>query len=239
MIHDVAREAEKGRLLLVATTDVATGEPVVWDLGSIARNGSTHARALFRDVLLASTSVPAVFPPVKIRIRDDQATHEEVHVDGNATLPFFVPLLAAQRTPGAENDSRRATVFVIVDGPLGRPTGEARLTTQAILSSSIHAGLDQMLLTRLELTAATAELEAVPLRYSALPSMYPETDSFDFRASSLRPLFHYAYECARQGRLWTAFGHTEVGGSAKAQPAKTQSVPCPADDAFIGYFARR
>src|SRR6202030_4386511 len=57
MIHAVAREADKGRLLLVATTDVATGEPVLWDLGAIARNGGASARTLFRDVLVASASV--------------------------------------------------------------------------------------------------------------------------------------------------------------------------------------
>lgn len=50
MVQAVAREADKGRLLLVATTDVATAEPVVWDLGSIARNGGPNARTLFRDV---------------------------------------------------------------------------------------------------------------------------------------------------------------------------------------------
>ncbi len=53
-IKAVAREAASGRLLLVATTNVDTGETVVWDLGSIAMNGGAHAKALFRDVLVAS-----------------------------------------------------------------------------------------------------------------------------------------------------------------------------------------
>jgi hypothetical protein len=35
MIEAVAREADRGRLLLVATTDVASGEPVVWDMADI------------------------------------------------------------------------------------------------------------------------------------------------------------------------------------------------------------
>src|SRR6202030_119668 len=47
MIRAIAREAGKGRLLLVATTDVASGERVVWDLGAIARNGGPNARVLF------------------------------------------------------------------------------------------------------------------------------------------------------------------------------------------------
>jgi hypothetical protein len=47
LIEAVAHEALSGRLLLVATTDVSTGETVVWDVGSIAMNGGPGARALF------------------------------------------------------------------------------------------------------------------------------------------------------------------------------------------------
>jgi hypothetical protein len=50
LIQAVAHEASTGRLLLVATTDVNTGEPVVWDLGSIAMNGGSGARILTRSV---------------------------------------------------------------------------------------------------------------------------------------------------------------------------------------------
>ena len=71
MIEAVATEAARGRLLLVATTDFATGEPVVWDLGSIALYGGHDARKLFRSVLLASASVPGIFPPVIIRVRTE------------------------------------------------------------------------------------------------------------------------------------------------------------------------
>jgi predicted acylesterase/phospholipase RssA len=91
LIQAVAREALTGRLLLVATTDVSTGEPVIWDLGSIAMNGGDGARALFRDVLVASASVPGLFPPVIIRVQEQQALYEEVHVGGTIAVPFFVP----------------------------------------------------------------------------------------------------------------------------------------------------
>src|SRR5271154_5042695 len=58
LIQAVAGEASSGRLLLVATTDVSTGERVIWDLGSIAMYGGADARMLFRDVLVAAASVP-------------------------------------------------------------------------------------------------------------------------------------------------------------------------------------
>jgi predicted acylesterase/phospholipase RssA len=238
MIAAVAREADKGRLLLVATTDVATGEPVVWDLGSIARNGGPSARTLFRDVLVASASVPGMFPPVTIRVREDAAPHDEVHVDGAPTMPFFVPPAFLQTPPGTFDGTQRTGVYVIIDGPLGDSARATRLTARAILSRTIHAGLDHMLLTTLELTAAIAQLQGATLQYAAVSSAYPRLDPLDFRADTMRPLFRYADECAQQGRLWTPFRRT--GDDAPTAPmAEPQEVPCPADDAFIRYFAFR
>src|SRR5262249_52416393 len=82
MISTVAAEAAAGRLLLVGTTDLASGERVIWDLGSIALYGGPEARELFCKVLLASASVPGMFPPVVIRYRMNGGTRVETHVDG-------------------------------------------------------------------------------------------------------------------------------------------------------------
>jgi predicted acylesterase/phospholipase RssA len=239
MIQAIARESEKGRLLLVATTDVATGMPVVWDLGAIAKNGGPNASELFRDVLLASASVPGMFPPVMIRVYKDGAAHDEAHVDGSATVPFFVPPAFVQAPPEALASTNHTSVYVIIDGSLGDAPQTTRLTTRAILSRSIHAGLNHMLLTTLELTAATAQLQRATLRYSALPGAHPRGGPYDFRADIVRPLFRYAYECAQAGRLWTVFGRTDDGSGTVGSVAKTQEVLCPADDAFIKYFASR
>jgi len=239
MIQAVAREADKGRVLLVATTEVATGEPVVWDLSSIARNGGPSARALFRDVLVASASVPGMFPPVMIRVQGDGAPHDEAHVDGAATMPFFVPAAFVQTPAETLDGAHRTAVYVIIDGPLGDAARSTRLTARAILTRSIHAGLDRLLLTTLELTAVTAQLQGATLQYSALPSAYPHLDPFDLRADTMRPLFRYADECAQAGRLWTVFGRTSDDGRTIRSTAETAKVPCPADDAFIRYFASR
>jgi predicted acylesterase/phospholipase RssA len=237
MIQAVARESDKGRLLLVATTDVATGEPVVWDLGAIARNGGPLARTLFRDVLLASASVPGMFPPVIIRVREDGAPHDEAHVDGAATMPFFVPPAFVQTPPEALVGKHRTAVYVLIDGPLGEAARATRLTAPRILSRSIHAGMHHMLLTTLELTAATAQLRGATLQYASVPGAYPLLDPFDFRADTMRPLFRYAYECAQAGRLWATFRRTDDDSGMVRSIAQTQKSPCPADDASIGYVA--
>jgi predicted acylesterase/phospholipase RssA len=235
MIEAVSREANRGRLLLVATTDVATGQPVVWDLGSIAMNGGPSARTLFCDVLVASASVPGMFPPVMIRVHEE--AEEEAHVDGGATVPFFVPPAFVQAPSEGSGGAHAAAVYVIIDGPLAEAARTTRLTARGVLSRSIDAGLNHLLLTTLELTAATAQLQGATLRYSAVPAAYPYLDAFDFRAATRRPLFHYAYQCAQEGRLWAEIRRTESDEATSDSVAQLPNVPCPSDDPFIGYFA--
>ena len=230
MIEAVAREADRGRLLLVVTTDVATGEPVVWDMGAIAKYGGPAARILFRDVLVASASVPGIFPPVVIRLQEDGMPRDEVHVDGGTTVPFFVPEAFVQPPTEARDGVPRPSVYVIVDGPLTEMPETRRLTAHAILARSIRSGLNQLMLTTLNLTAATAQLQGVTLHYAAVPTTYPHVDFFDFRARTTRPLLRYAYACAQAGRLWTAFRRADDDRETVRTRMETPAVPCPADD---------
>jgi hypothetical protein len=107
------------------------------------------------------------------------------------------------------------------------------------MSRSVAAGLNRMMRTTLELTAATAEQRGIALDYSAIPASYPYHGALDFSAETVRPLFQYAYECARTGRLWTAF--RPAAGHAAGAHAGLDGVTssCPADDAFIERFAAR
>jgi Patatin-like phospholipase len=243
LIESIAFEAGKGRLLLVATTDVNTGEPVVWDLGAIAMHGGSEARTLFRDVLVASASVPGLFPPIIIRVPDDGGQRNETHVDGGVTLPFFV-VPSPVDMPGDSIDrtgdqARSARLYILIDGQLGEQPRATRLRTSTIMSRSVSASLNRMMRTTLELTAATAERRGIALDYSAIPVSYPYHGALDFSAATVRPLFQYAYECARTGRLWTAFrpGDGRVTGAEAGVSGPTAS--CPADDAFIARFAGR
>jgi predicted acylesterase/phospholipase RssA len=238
LIQAVAREASTGRLLLVATTDVSTGEPVIWDLGSIAMNGGAGARALFRDVLVASASVPGLFPPVVIRVQEEQATYEEVHVDGTIAVPFFVPLGFVASNQDTNDPSHGTAVYVIVDGRLSEQPAQIRLRARAILSRSVSAGLNHMLRTTLELTATDAQLEGAQFQFAAIPLAYPKLNSFDFRTPTMRSLFQYGYKCAQAGRLWAS--SRSVGDSANRDVTNTgQPIQCPADDEYIGRLAVR
>jgi predicted acylesterase/phospholipase RssA len=239
LIQAVAREASTGRLLLVATTDVSTGEPVIWDLGSIAMNGGAGARALFRDVLVASASVPGLFPPVVIRVQEQHAVYNEVHVDGTIAVPFFVPLAFLEPTQDASDPSRDTAVYVIVDGRLSEQPASIRLRARSILSRSVSAGLNHMLRTSLELTATDAELQGAQFQFAAIPVAYPQLNSFDFRTPTMRSLFQFGYKCARAGRLWTSSRSVGPGDANRDDSGTGPPKQCPADDEFISRLAVR
>ena len=230
MIAAIAAQAAKGRLLLVATTDLSTGEPVIWDLSSIALHGGKHARPLIQSLLLASASVPGMLPPVVVRFRNGGKMHAETHVDGGVTLPFFV-------APATQDLPRSATIVrVLIDGPLRNLPSPTHANAFSVFRRSLSAGLSHETRTQLEATMEVLRERGIALEYAAIPAAYPLRGSFDFSAEAQRALFEYAENCAATGRLWIG-SHAENGAGAGALLPAATSPMCPADDIFFEHLA--
>ena len=103
VVEAIAAEYRKGRLLLVMTTNLDAGRPVIWNIGAIASSGHPRARELIARVLLASASIPGAFPPVLLDVQLDGQGYQEMHVDGGAIAQSFLypPALAARSVPNA------------------------------------------------------------------------------------------------------------------------------------------
>ena len=82
MIQEIAVEHNKGRRLLVGTTQLDAQRQVIWDMGAIAASGHPDAPKLFRQVLRASASIPVAFNPVYIKVKAGGQEYDEMHVDG-------------------------------------------------------------------------------------------------------------------------------------------------------------
>ena len=90
VLDDVAVEGRKGRRLLVVTTNLDQQRSVVWDMTAIAATPSAAALPLFRQVLAASASIPALFPPRLIDVEGGGRTFQEMHVDGATIRQVYV-----------------------------------------------------------------------------------------------------------------------------------------------------
>lgn len=89
LVAAIAAEHKRGRRLLVITTHLDAGRGVLWDIGAIAAAGGEKAQKLISDILLASSAIPGIFPPIMIETEVNGRKIQEMHADGTITAPFY------------------------------------------------------------------------------------------------------------------------------------------------------
>jgi len=121
LMERIAAEHRKGRRLYVGTTNLNTRRLVVWDMGAIASRPCPEGCHLFRDVLLASCSVPGMLPPVPFSVEHDGKTVTELHADGGVSSQIFVPAVvfkAAERATDSNVPGAAGNLYAVVSGKL-------------------------------------------------------------------------------------------------------------------------
>ena len=234
LIRAVAREAGTGRLLWVATTDLDKEETVIWDLGAIAMRGGEPARKLFRDVVVASASIPGVFEPVLIHVQQGGRMYDEMHVDGNVSASLFIAPAAAYFALLDQRSLDGARVYVLINGQIIDAPETTPFRLRPIVARTFSVALKHMSRAQVVAVDQFAEKYRMSVQSTYLPFDYPQYSSADFRASTMRPLFEYGARCAEMGRLWTTMDET-MDTVARAAPASKrtavdQKIECPLRD---------
>ena len=213
LLAAIAAQHRTGRRLLVATTDLDAQETIVWDMGAIALAGQTPGYAatavsLFRTVLVASASIPGVFPPVMIAADGAEGGRMEMHVDGGVTTPFVLaPAAMAFWEPDGVMTPRR--LFVIVNGELSPSYGVTRGATLPILMRSFDTMSKADLRAHLGASLAFAEHNGASLRYAAIPPALG-ADSLAFDQASMRRLLDAGRAAGAEGRAFEAVTRSRV-----------------------------
>jgi predicted acylesterase/phospholipase RssA len=232
LMRAVAREAGNGRLLWVATTDLDKEETVIWDLGAIAMRGGEPARKLFRDVIVASASIPGVFEPVLIHVQQGGRLYDEMHVDGNASTSLFIGPVAAYFALLDQRNLDGARVYVLINGQIIDAPETTPFKLGPIVARTFSVALKHMSRAQIVAVDQFADKYRMSVQSTYLPFDYPKYSSADFRASTMRPLFEYGARCAQNGRLWTTLDETMATVQAAAPATKRtspvdQEVGCP------------
>ncbi|HEV7691045.1 MAG TPA: patatin-like phospholipase family protein [Hyphomonadaceae bacterium] len=229
MIDRVGAESITGRMLLVATTNLDREETTLWNMTAIASKGGADAHNLYRKVLLASSSIPGVFPPVLIDVTaPDGKTYTEMHVDGGASRPFFVTPDIAMIIDFAPPALRGANLFVIVNGQASSPPRTTPFNMGEVMSRSFTTVLNHMARTQLGQTSDFAQRNGMTFKLSAIPSDVAFGGALAFDEPGMAAIFDYASRCAVEKRIWVtpleALAHVEAAGADQLAPAQAQ---CP------------
>ncbi|MEO7050180.1 MAG: patatin-like phospholipase family protein [Rhodanobacter sp.] len=228
MVAAVARESASGRRLVVATTDLDKHETVLWNLGEIAQHGGPAARRLFRDVLIASASVPGVYPPVLIRVREGGRDYDEMHVDGGVTTSVFsMPLIAGIQSTELPL-LRGANLYMLVNGQLARAPQTTPYNTVDIIANALAAEMTYKTREAIVDNIAASHRLGMHFHLTEIPVDYPQTSFIDFEQTHMLALFDYAAGCAAQGLVWmTPTQSLRRNMSARSTGVSSQPA-CPA-----------
>jgi len=208
MIEAIAREHAQGRRLLIATTNLDSQKATIWDMGAIATQGGEAAVKLFRDVLVASATLPGLFPPklFDVEVPDGEGgvvKHQEMHVDGGVSAPLFLMPDALLRWRDLGQRLRRGRVYVIVNTVLDASYRTTPTGVTAIMGRSFETMLRFSYRQALSLAAGFCARHNLPLCVASIPTSFDGFSMMKFETASMRRTFDDAVALAVAGQLWT------------------------------------
>lgn len=203
-IKRIAAENAKGRLLLIGTTNLDAGRPVVWDLGGIAAAARPESKKLIVDLMIASSAIPAIFPPVLLDIPIEGTPYQEMHVDGGAATQVFIfPAGFRLRAFVESFDAKRdRTAYIIRNGRLDPEWAETRPKTLTIAQRAISSLIQTQGLGDLYRIFLSCQRDGVAYRLTFIPSTFREQSKEAFDTSYMRKLFEVGYALGKEGNHW-------------------------------------
>ncbi|WP_419255906.1 patatin-like phospholipase family protein [Caulobacter sp. ErkDOM-YI] len=231
VINAVAREHARGRRLLIATTNLDSQKATIWDMGAIAAKGGESSVRLFRDVLIASATVPGLFPPKLFDVEAGDVRYQEMHVDGGVAAPLFLMPDALLHWRNLGNRLRRGRVYVIVNtvlepSPRSTPPGVA-----SIMGRSFETMLRFSYRQALSLASGFCARHNLPLSVASIPSSFDGLNMLKFDTATMRSIFDEAERLAGVNAIWSSPSSEPTGwrGLFRRQPARADIDPGPAD----------
>ena len=205
-VAELAEQHRRGRSLLIGTTNLDAARPVTWSLTRIAASGSPRARTLIHDVLLASASIPGVFPPVMIDVEADGRRFDEMHVDGGVTAQVFVYPTGL--------DWSRVKQRLAVDGPpalyvINNNRGllaweAAPRRVLPILLRSVDSLIRTQGIGDLAQIYLLSQRDGLRFNLAYIPASFTEQPQEKFDPVYMRKLFDLGFERASTGYPWTS-----------------------------------
>lgn len=224
MLDAIAAEHAKGRRLYVGTTNLDREEPVIWDMGAIASSKARDRVAMFRQVLLASASIPTIFPPVLMDVTIDGKKYDEMHVDGGVFFQaFFIGAVIDLPKVLAEKNIAGTVVqnlYVIRNGFITPHPKQVTRSLTAISARAISTLLKMSGVNDLYRLYLSTRDDNVNLHYVAMPKDYVPTTDEEFNQAEMNLQYNLGFEMAKKGVPWQSVppGYAAPDAAAAATP---------------------
>ncbi|MCP4835800.1 MAG: hypothetical protein GY895_13680 [Phycisphaera sp.] len=202
----MGEEHKRGRRLFIGTTNLDRMEPTYWCISAIPAEGIPGGRKLACDIMMASASIPAVFPPVLIDVvGPDGEIYDEMHVDGGvSTQVFTFPISLRRQTStlpfGDKKDD--PVIWVIRNSPLILRYDEVDRSLMAIAGRAISGLIKSNGVGDLYRIWLTARRDGFDFRLASIPFDFDLTPQEAFDPVYMKALFERGREDILEDRAW-------------------------------------
>ena len=211
MLQAVAAAHAAGRRLFVGTTNLDAQRFLIWNMGAIAASEHSNALKLFRDVVLASASIPAVFPPVMIEVEVDGHQYDEMHADGGTVTQVFfygnvVDFKAARESAKAAGSPTAATggrVYVIRNAQVRPERKQVERSLVSITPRTLSTMVKAMAFSDLNRIYGKSWARGIDFNYVAVPDDFVWQGEEEFDRAEMNRLYEIGYRLGKSGDAWS------------------------------------
>ncbi len=208
VIDAIAQAHRNGQRLLVGTTNLDAQRPVIWNMGVVANSSRPEAYDIFRKILLASASIPVLFPPVYFDVEVDDAIYEEMHVDGATVgkMFFYGSSLEWRKVlsevSGIDDPDDHSTLFLIINGEVDPESQHVPRRLMPIIDRTIDTLIKVSAWSALYRMYLHSQKGGYGFQFVGLPDDYEPESSQPYDPDEMQKMFDIGYEMGRSGTGW-------------------------------------
>jgi predicted acylesterase/phospholipase RssA len=204
LLDEIAAEYDKGRLLLIATSDLDARQAVIWNMTRIASSRDPRALELFRAVMVTSAAIPGAFPPTMIDVEAGGRAYHEMHVDGGAMAQVFLypPSLSVSMPNGKLPMERKRVAYIIRNSRLDPEWAQVERQTLSIMGRAVTSLITMQGVGDLYRIYATTQRDKVDFNLAYIPKTFDAPHPHEFDTGYMRKLYDLAYQRAAGGYHW-------------------------------------
>ena len=207
MLREIANKHDAGHRLFIGTTHMDAQRLVVWNMGLIAKHGSPEALRLFHDVMVASSSIPVLFPPVFVNVEIDGKAFDEMHADGGTVVQAFfyagiVDLVAARTEVHGPGFKPGGGLYIIRNGSFNLEAKQVERKISAIMARAFDTMIKAAAGGDLYRMYAYAQRAGVSFNFVDLPDNYETHAEEMFDQAEMIRLFEIGRRLAGSEKPW-------------------------------------
>jgi len=208
-IEKIADRSREGKALVVSATDLDFGRQMLWDVGAEAERADTkEGHDKVQRILLASSAIPAIFPPVEIG--------DSVYADGGVTANVLVKLdvksphalIPRWKAMHPGKPLPKVRYWIIFNNQMHQPPKTVQIKWPKVMGPSLATAIRSATIAELRWLAAEADYANavhgtdIEVRVVAIPDDWRPPVEGDFKVETMKSLTDVGRKLGADPNSW-------------------------------------